>query len=72
MKLTIEATERIVQLNGVPARIWKGTTESGVEVHCFVARIAVPEEAGSDAHAEFERELRSCPEPLYFYPGLLL
>lgn len=60
MKVTLENTDRIVELvvNGrtVPARIWQGQTETGVEVHAYITRIAV----GKDADAsQFERELQS-------------
>ena len=41
MKITIESTEKIVELNGVPARIWEGTSESGVKVHCYITRVAI-------------------------------
>lgn len=36
MKITIESSNKIVELNGVPARIWEGQIESGIKVHCFV------------------------------------
>jgi hypothetical protein len=54
MKLHIESTTKIVTLDGVPARIWEGTTEAGIAVHCYVTRIAVRQE---DDAADFEREL---------------
>ena len=54
MKLQIESTTKIVQVNGVPARIWEGETESGIPVHCYVTRVAVASDAD---HEEFEREL---------------
>lgn len=54
MKMTVESTTRIVHVNGVPARIWQGTTEDGVAVVVAVTRLAVAKAA--DAH-EFERDL---------------
>lgn len=58
MKITIESTTKIITvIEGgaeIPARIWEGTTESGIPVHCYVVRIAAPK--GADLH-EFEREL---------------
>lgn len=54
MKMTIESTSRIVHVNGVPARIWQGTTEAGVAVVVAVTRVAVGK--GDDAH-ELERDL---------------
>jgi hypothetical protein len=53
MKITIENTSKIVTLNGVPARIWEGKTESGIPVHCFVTRIAV---ASHQCTGEIEKQ----------------
>lgn len=60
MEITIHNTDKIVTLNGVPARIWEGQTKSGIAVHCYVTRIAAPIEADC---AEFERELKETPAP---------
>lgn len=60
MKITIESTTKIVELNRVPARIWEGHTESGIPVHCYVTRIAVHE---SQDCSEFERELEEHRKP---------
>lgn len=60
MKITIESTTKIVSVNGVPARIWEGCSESGIIVHCYVTRIAVPE--GEDQE-EFKRELQEHAAP---------
>ncbi len=57
MKVTLESTSKVVELNGVPARIWEGTTEGGVEVHAYVTRIAVREDVIPEEMAIFEREL---------------
>lgn len=54
MKLTIENTTKVVELNGVPARIWEGHTESGIPVHCYITRVAVHNDHD---HTQFEREL---------------
>jgi hypothetical protein len=63
MKITIESTSKIVTLNNIPARIWEGETESGIQVHCYVTRIAV---ARNDDASEFERELQEhrAPSPV--------
>jgi hypothetical protein len=60
MKITIENTTKIVELNGVPARIWEGHTDTGIPVHCFVTRIGVSREANVDA---FEIELKEQRAP---------
>ena len=59
MTVTLHSTTKIVELvtqtgNIVPARIWEGTTESGIPVHAFVTRIAVHKR---EDHEQFEREL---------------
>ena len=66
MKITIESTTKVVELNvrgfpsGVPARIWEGVTDSGIPVHCYVTRIAV---AYDQDNSQFERELKECRAP---------
>ena len=74
MKVTIESTEKIVELevrNGsrvasIPARIWEGHTESGIPVHVFVTRISPTIEdipVNRDKFGEFERELKEQRKP---------
>ncbi len=63
MKISLEATTKIVELNGVPARIWEGETERGVPVHAYITRLAVNAEAAPREIAVFERELESCRAP---------
>jgi hypothetical protein len=54
MKLQIESTDRVVTIDGVPARVWEGTTESGIPCICFVTRVAVHNDHDS---SQFAREL---------------
>lgn len=58
MKITVESTTKIVKLVGsegdVHARIWEGHTDSGIEVHCYITRIAVHNSLDS---SQFEKEL---------------
>lgn len=63
MKITIEPTTQIVKVNGHEARVWTGVTETGIPCELLVARIAVPESAGPQAMAAFERELVAKPIP---------
>lgn len=68
MKITLESTELLVQLNGVPARVWEGETAAGVKCHAFITRIGVDQ---NDDATEFERELQVCRAPspeLAVYP----
>jgi hypothetical protein len=60
MKVTLQNTSKIVQLNGVPARVWEGQTESGIKVHAFITRIAVEK---SQDTSEFEKELQEQSAP---------
>lgn len=61
MKITIESTTKIIELNGVPARVWEGKTESGIKVHCFITRIAVDKDENQTE--EFEQELKQQKAP---------
>lgn len=68
MKLTIQSTTKIVMIkpsplaDGVPARVWEGVSESGIKVHCFITRIAIPAEEQEKAE-EFKSELQECKPP---------
>lgn len=55
MKITLEATGTIERVNGAPARVWKGHTESGIEVTCWINIVRVKK---SEDCAQFERELQ--------------
>jgi hypothetical protein len=61
VKITVTSTSKIVQFNGLPARIWEGHTDSGIPVHCYITRIAAPND-GRDL-SQFERELQSHEPP---------
>lgn len=56
----MESTTKIVSLDGVPARVWEGTTDQGVSVHVFVTRLSVPDD--QDA-SQFEAELEQHRAP---------
>ena len=60
MRIQIESTTKIVQLNGVPARIWEGHTEAGVPIHCYITRVAVRTDQPCD---EFEQDLEDHAPP---------
>jgi len=60
MKITLENTTKIVELNGIPARLWEGKTETGIEVHAFITRIAVKKDADC---SQFEKELKEQKVP---------
>lgn len=60
MRVTLESTTKKVRLNGVPARIWEGKTDSGIPCHAYITRIAVERDQDS---AEFDRELEEHKSP---------
>ena len=63
MRITIESTSKIVELQGhlctVPARVWEGTTEKGIKVVAFTTRIT-PMDGDS---AEFDADLKETRAP---------
>ena len=63
MKITIESTDKIVYLNGIPARIWEGETASGICVHCFITRIAVRKDEPRVEEFTAELEETGAPSP---------
>jgi hypothetical protein len=62
MKLTLEPTDRMQTFDGAPTRVWKGVTESGVEVLAFI-RCVRPQTHDEAKLAVFDRELSSLPQP---------
>jgi hypothetical protein len=44
MRIMLESTTKVVELNGVPARIWEGATESGIPIYAYVTRMPVDEQ----------------------------
>lgn len=73
MKIEVESTEKIVELNGIPARVWDGKTSSGIPVHCFVTRISPQTNENIE---QFERELKEqkapTPEITAYSPRMIL
>jgi hypothetical protein len=60
MKVSLESTTKIVEMNGLPCRVWEGTTEGGIRTHAFIPRIAVHKD---DDAREFEAELKEQKAP---------
>lgn len=65
MTVILHNTDRIVTLvvdgKDVPARIWEGYTDTGIQCHAYITRIAVHQDLDSSA---FDRELQHKPRPL--------
>jgi len=60
MKIKIENTEKIVDLNGVQARVWEGKTDSGIPVHCFITLISPQTNENIE---QFDKELKEQKAP---------
>ena len=58
MKITLEPTPLILQVNGTECRQWIGTSDNGAQVVAFVCAIGVPENAPREQLEQFQRELR--------------
>lgn len=55
MKLIIESTTKTTYVDGIPARIWEGQTDSGIKIHCYITSVAIDiNEPRADI---FEKEL---------------
>lgn len=60
MRATVQSTDRIAEINGVPARLWEGRTESGVPFVAYITRVAVREDRDC---SQFGRELQEHKHP---------
>lgn len=61
MRIELQNTSKLVEINGVPCRIWEGRTDTGIEIHAFITRLAVHKD---DDCTQFERELKECSAPI--------
>lgn len=66
MKMTLESTEQITEINGVKCRVWEGTSERGTKLFAFVAKIAV--ENGQD-NSELVRDLQENKPTSFIWPA---
>lgn len=48
MKMTLESTAELADVNGVPVRVWQGTTERGTGVFAFITRVAFPPDTSAE------------------------
>lgn len=60
MKIIMEPTTKLVDVNGVKTRLWQGHTENGIACHAYVALVGVDRSADT---TDFERELREVAAP---------
>lgn len=62
MKITIESTPNIVEVDGRRARIWKGQSEAGVPVLCYIWTIS-PQTRDEAVNQLFAEELVEIKTP---------
>jgi len=55
MKITVESTTKIIDVGRGKARVWQGTTESGIPIACVIMRVAV---RNGHPTEQFEKELQ--------------
>lgn len=55
MQITMTATDKLTNIDGVPVRLWEGETNLGTKCKIFVHRIAVHKDEDAD---QFEKELK--------------
>ncbi len=60
MTINLSPTSKIVELNGVPARVWEGMTDTGVKCFAFVTRIGCDQNADQ---SEFQKALSEVKAP---------
>lgn len=65
MKITMEPTKHLTQINGFPCRVWKGTTDAGTPCTVFVHLIAADSRDNCD---QFDRELTETLPPAELCP----
>jgi hypothetical protein len=61
MKASMESTDKIIEVDGVEARIWNGVTEKGVHFTALICRLGV--KRGDDC-ADLEKEFRETQVPV--------
>lgn len=60
MEIQLHNTSRIVEVDGVPCRVWEGHTSTGIEVAACICRVA----AGANQDlSQFEAELKEQRTP---------
>lgn len=65
MRIQIESTDQITKINDVPVRVWKGTSEAGIDCFVFVHRLAVHKSLDA---SQFDAELKEQLPPAHNVP----
>lgn len=58
MNMTINSTNKLVNINGVTARLWEGETNTGLKVSAFIARVAVDQDSDIKEKQQLYEELQ--------------
>ncbi len=61
MKITIEPTDQIVVVEGIPVRVWSGVTDRGTKCAVFVALIGVDDAAAPEFETLVDMTERVAP-----------
>lgn len=59
IRLQVEPTDIVTEIDGVPVRVWNGIHENGSQIFLFVHRVAVRD--GDPIEAELLRDLYAMP-----------
>ena len=62
MTATMHPTDKVIEFNGVPARIWEGTTDQGTPIMAFITRVT-PGECTQAQADEFREALQEVKAP---------
>lgn len=63
MKITLESTDQMATINGVPVRLWQGKSDQGIGVVCLITRVVPLAHEEADL-AAFNRDLLECAPPV--------
>ena len=69
MRIAIESTPSVTEIDGVQCRIWHGVTASGTRCTVLVQRLVVAEGEDQD---RCRHELRELEPPRFFTPLILI
>lgn len=58
MNMTINSTNKLVNINGVTARLWEGETNTGLKVSAFIVRVAVDQDSNIKEKQQLFEELQ--------------
>lgn len=72
MLVILHNTTRIVEINGTPARVWEGTTETGIACYALVARIVCHVNDAEPFAKEMDVETLPSPRAVQAFPPRII